>query len=68
MVSGSVKTESGMIDFKCECASKEVKTAVQTLEEKIKNCGKCKDGYTSFRNLDGMWEEKKCVCIINFKI
>lgn len=48
---------------KCECINQETRFAVQTLEEKIKNCGKCKEGYTSFRNSEGVWEEKKCVCI-----
>lgn len=48
---------------KCECINQETRSAVQTLEEKIKNCGECKGGYKSFRNSEGVWEEKKCVCI-----
>lgn len=49
---------------KCECISKEVKNVVQTLEEKIRNCGKCRDGYVDYRDQFGTWLSKKCACIL----
>lgn len=49
---------------KCECISKEVKTIVQTLEEKIRNCGQCRDGYVDYRDQNGSWLSSKCHCIL----